>query len=52
MLLNNKSFYDEMTENAYQFVLNNFNWEKVNNKLKEIIFKTYPLYIICLNISL
>ena len=51
MLLNNKSFYDEMTENAYQFVLNNFNWEKVNNKLKEIIFKTYPLYIICLNIS-
>ncbi len=38
-LLENEELYREISENGYQFVKRNYNWESINQKLEEIIIK-------------
>ncbi|MDQ3194118.1 MAG: glycosyltransferase, partial [Bacteroidota bacterium] len=37
MLLNEKSLYDKLAENAYDFVLENYNWKSINKKLEDAL---------------
>lgn len=41
LLLNDAGYYMEITENAYDFVLNNYNWKFISDKLEKIIFSGY-----------
>jgi glycosyltransferase involved in cell wall biosynthesis len=36
-LLNDEQFYQTIAENGYQFVINNFNWQKTSQRLERII---------------
>lgn len=36
LLLSDKKFSENITENAYDFVLNNFNWKSINDKLEKL----------------
>ena len=38
LLLNDNKFLESLTENAYQFVLENYNWKFIIDKLEKIIF--------------
>ena len=36
-LLENPEVYEKISENGYQFVKSNYNWERVNEQLAQII---------------
>ena len=42
-LLDTPQYYNEIAENAYKFVHENFDWHKTTNKLERIIFSTAHL---------
>lgn len=38
LLLNDNNYYKRLTENAYDFVVKNYNWKSINCKLEKILF--------------
>lgn len=38
LLLNDSNYYKRLTENAYDFVVKNYNWKSINCKLEKILF--------------
>ncbi|MEP7146352.1 MAG: glycosyltransferase [bacterium] len=39
LLLNDKDLYNKLAENAYKFVLENYNWKIINRKLEETLLQ-------------